>query len=647
MRFDVLMVGALVFCFQQVPTSGADLSSRERKIVETVNATILRAGRGYVSGEHENAAADIRKAMDQLKLAVGTGNPDLYDALVPAMKRISKAHAMLELEGVSLPPFKTPKRPEAKAGDSTDGASDKESMNPAKGPATEGFFSKDGGIQFTKQVAPILAEKCGRCHIQGSKGGFNTASYAALMKGPPEGVVVFAGDPIGSRLIETIETGDMPRGGLKVTPSELQILKVWVAEGAKFDGDDMNAPLNATASASPTNPGNAQPMIKKATGSETVSFASDIAPILIENCSGCHIDAMRNQGGLRMDTFAQILRGGDSGEIVLAGRGADSLLVKKLRGTATDGARMPAGGRPPLSDADIALVAKWIDEGATLDGMESQPIKVMSQLAWASKATPDQITSRRSDLAQQNLKLTAMSSTAPHVETTEHFQVIGTGSVATIKAVADAAESNMKQVTGYVRGKSGEQFFGGKATIFVMSKRYEYSEFAKMVETRSVPTSWTGHWKFDGIDAYVAVVASDRDEADVISQRLLGPQISLAVATRGSDVPRWFAEGVGASAASRGRSTSRADKQRLQAETAEAVGLLKNAKSFLGGKLTAEQTDRVGAAIATTMLDRARRKSFDGCLRALGTGKPFDQAFAAGFGVPVETYIENFRKWAQ
>ena len=47
------------------------------------------------------------------------------------------------------------------------------------------------------------------------------ATFAALMKGPPEGVVViFAGDTVGSRLIETIETGDMPRGGGKVSPQE-------------------------------------------------------------------------------------------------------------------------------------------------------------------------------------------------------------------------------------------------------------------------------------------------------------------------------------------------------------------------------------------------------------------------------------------
>lgn len=636
--FSIASIGAIasigVFA---VPAKSAELTARERKMVETVNATVRRAGVGYSSGKHDEAAQSIRRAMDQIGIAMRTGNPDLYDALVPAIKRISKAHAMLEIEGVSLPPFRVPDRPEEKQ---SDGDSE---MKPGDEPRP-GPDSPSQGISFTKQVAPILVGKCGRCHIQGNRGGFSAASFAALMKGPPEGVVIFAGDPVGSRLIETIETGDMPRGGAKVSPAELTLLKTWVTQGAKFDGPDPSAPISGAAPMPAQN--QPRPEIKKATGNETVSFASDVAPLLIENCNGCHIDAMRTQGGLRMDTFAQLLRGGDSGPVITPGRGEDSLLVKKLRGTATDGARMPAGGRPALSDESIQLISKWIDEGAALDGVETQPIKVMSQLAWASKASSAEMTARRGELAEKNLRLVA-ASTAPQIEETEHFRVIGTGSSATLKAVALEAEKNMKTVKGFVRGPAGEDFFHGKASIFVLPKRYDYSEFSKMVESRSVPSEWTSHWSTDGIDAYVALVATDRDEEDQISQRLLGPLVSLAIATRGGDVPRWFAEGIGTAVAAKGRSTSRAEKQRIQTETVQAIGVLKDAKSFLNGKLTPEQTDRIGAAVGSTMLDRSRRKLFDACLRALSAGQPFEQAFTSAFGGPPAVYIENFRKYAQ
>ncbi|TWT92755.1 c-type cytochrome domain-containing protein [Stieleria varia] len=625
----------------------ADLSSRERKMVETVNATLRRAGASYSAGNHDEAAKSVRAAMEQLDLAVRVGGPSVFDELEPAMKRIATARTMLELEGVSLPPFRKPERPAAKPAAETPAANPAQPGMTPDGKPTMGFFDPKGGISFTKQVAPILVGRCGGCHVQSSKGGFNTASYAALMKGPPEGVVVFAGDVIGSRLIETIETGDMPRGGGKVSPAELNVLKVWISEGARFDGPDPAAAITAAGAPAPAPmPNVPPPTAKKATGNETVSFASDVAPLLIENCVGCHIDAMQVRGGLRMDTFAQLLRGGDSGQIVTAGQGEQSLLVKKLRGTAADGDRMPAG-RPPLSDDSIALISKWIDEGAAIDGPEAQPIKVMSQLAWASKATTEEMSARRAELADKNMQLIAMSNAQPQTEETEHFRVIGTGSSATLGAVAQAAEKHMKTVRDLVDGGAGADYFHGKATIFVLPKRYDYSEFAKMVEQRSIPTEWTGHWSFDGIDAYLAVVATDRDEEDEVSARVLGPLTSLAVATRGSDVPRWFAEGIGVNIGARGQATTRNEKQRQQAELVEAVGLLKNAKSFLENKMTAEHTDRVGAALAMTMLDRTRRSSLNAVLRALSAGEPFEVAFAKGFGGPPETYIENFRSWVQ
>ncbi len=106
--------------------------------------------------------------------------------------------------------------------------------------------------------------------------------------------------------------------------------------------------------AAPAAPMPAAP-VKRATGKETVSFAKDIAPILLQNCNGCHIDAMQVRGGLRMDNFALLLKGGDTGAIVEGGKSAMSLLVRKLKGE--EGQRMPAGGRPPLSDEQITLIS--------------------------------------------------------------------------------------------------------------------------------------------------------------------------------------------------------------------------------------------------------------------------------------------------
>ena len=106
------------------------------------------------------------------------------------------------------------------------------------------------------------------------------SDYETLMKGPAEGVVVFPKDADGSRIVEVIVEGDMPRGGLKVADEELAILKKWISEGAKFDGEDPKASLS---SLNPDVTIGDLPMVEltKATGDETVRFSRDISPIFV------------------------------------------------------------------------------------------------------------------------------------------------------------------------------------------------------------------------------------------------------------------------------------------------------------------------------------------------------------------------------
>lgn len=626
------LLGLLLGTLDHPPLRAAELDRRQQAIVASIGATINRAGQDYFDGKYESSGNEIRKALEQVERAVDQGSPELYDAIVVHINKISRAHAMLELEGISLPPFRRPERP---------------SGTPT--PTPDSPSSPTNLVSFSKDVAPILVGKCGRCHVTASRGGFDASSYAALMKGPPEGVVVFAGDVIGSRLIETIETGDMPRGGAKVSAAELKTLKDWITEGAKFDGTDQTQLISATAPTPAPAMETKPPTITQATGKETVSFAFDVAPLLVDNCGGCHIDAMQVRGGLRLDTFVQMMRGGDSGAIITPGRGEASLLIQKLRGTATDGARMPAGGRPPLSDDSIALISKWIDEGATIDADQSQPVKVISKLAWASRAGAAEMSAKRAENADANFKLANPSaSLTEHM--TPHFRVVGSGSEQTMEMVGSIAERHLKVAKSVARAKSGggpEDYFHGRATIFVLPKRYDYSEFAKMVEQRSVPNDWSAHWQYDGIDAYLATVATESEDEKEIESRLLAPVVSLAVATRGSGVPRWFAEGMGTAKSMQQKAKGRAEQEKLRGLAFEAAASVKDAKAFLDNKLTPQQADSFGAAIAFSMLERNRRKSLDATLRGLADGKSFDDAFVAGFGVTPTVYIDQLLQYVK
>ncbi len=90
------------------------------------------------------------------------------------------------------------------------------------------------------------------------------------------------------------------------------------------------------------------------------SFAQKVAPILAKRCLACH-DAKTAKGRFSVETFASLMRGGESGPEVVAGKSAQSNLV-----TLIEDGTMPQDA-DPLSKSEIALIRKWIDTGATLD----------------------------------------------------------------------------------------------------------------------------------------------------------------------------------------------------------------------------------------------------------------------------------------
>jgi hypothetical protein len=92
-----------------------------------------------------------------------------------------------------------------------------------------------------------------------------------------------------------------------------------------------------------------------------IDFVRDIQPILQTSCFKCH-GPTRARGGLRLDERAAAMRGGDSGPVLLPGRGAESLIVRRLIGVPGEDP-MPKEG-DPLTASQIALIRAWIDQGA-------------------------------------------------------------------------------------------------------------------------------------------------------------------------------------------------------------------------------------------------------------------------------------------
>ena len=79
-------------------------------------------------------------------------------------------------------------------------------------------------------------------------------------------------------------------------------------------------------------------------------FESKIRPVLIQHCYKCHsAEAKKNKklkAGLYLDTSAGVLRGGETGPAIVAGKPKDSLLIRAIKHEDAD-MKMPPKSKLP------------------------------------------------------------------------------------------------------------------------------------------------------------------------------------------------------------------------------------------------------------------------------------------------------------
>ena len=92
-----------------------------------------------------------------------------------------------------------------------------------------------------------------------------------------------------------------------------------------------------------------------------VDFLREIQPIFAASCYRCHGGA-KASGQLKLDVKALAMKGGISGPVITPGSSKNSRIVHRILGEGGE-QRMPLGGTP-LTPKQIALIKRWIDEGA-------------------------------------------------------------------------------------------------------------------------------------------------------------------------------------------------------------------------------------------------------------------------------------------
>lgn len=115
-------------------------------------------------------------------------------------------------------------------------------------------------------------------------------------------------------------------------------------------------------------------------------YHRDVKTLLKERCFACH-GALQQQADLRLDSGELIRRGGDSGSAIVIGDAASSLLIERIADP--DAAtRMPPEGEP-LSDNQIEVLRKWIDQGAITPADDQPEADPRSHWAFQPIRRPD------------------------------------------------------------------------------------------------------------------------------------------------------------------------------------------------------------------------------------------------------------------
>jgi mono/diheme cytochrome c family protein len=96
----------------------------------------------------------------------------------------------------------------------------------------------------------------------------------------------------------------------------------------------------------------------KPTAAQLKHFEQHIRPLLLARCLKCH-GAKEQKSGLRLDSLAGMLKGGESGPAIVPGKPDESMLIEAVR---YESYEMPPDGQ--LKDHEVAALVKWIELGA-------------------------------------------------------------------------------------------------------------------------------------------------------------------------------------------------------------------------------------------------------------------------------------------
>ncbi len=505
-----------------------------------------------------------------------------------------------------------------------------------------------GAVSFVKDIAPIITEKCVRCHGENNpRKNLRLDTFAGWRAGGQGGILLTPGNPRTSLLIARLNApqgqGRMPAQGDPLSDEQKEKIANWIKAGAPFDGTDPTMSLSTLI----VEEAKKTVKLPKPKGTETVSFTRDIAPWMATLCLNCH-NANRKTSGLSMETFFDIMKGGDSGEVIIPGDHEGSRLFRLTGGLELP--RMPAN-QARLTRKNYDDLKKWFEEGNTYDGNDPMtPIRnfVPSEAELARRKFGNKTDAEMRELRQSrtNEQYKDATGTAPsnRVDTGD-FLVVGDVDQARLQAVSTLAKSQLEMIQKEFGG-TGAPWRGG-LTIYVWKTRDGYEQFASQAEQKRASRDVFGHAvvTMGHEDAYLVL----QDTGDAPQQgpglkETLAQQLTVAYLQRGEkQIPNWMALGFGYV-----MSEPQAGADRVKAWKEEAAVLAPAVNQpdelFVDGTFSPSSTGAISHTLLKFIEAQGGKERFVLFRRAVEGGETVNNAIKSTYGTEGSAVAAEFFK---
>ncbi len=506
-----------------------------------------------------------------------------------------------------------------------------------------------GKVHFLEDVAPLIDSKCLGCHgATNPRAGLRLDTLTGWRRGGQSGPLLAPGNAGRSLLIARLTApagqGRMPQRGEPLSMEEIETVGKWINQGADVQRANPNTSLSDLIYEYEKKTMSIE--IPKPKGTETVSFTRDMAPWMTNLCLGCH-NSRNKSGGLSVETFYDLMKGGDTGLVILPGDKENSRFFRLVGGLELP--RMPQG-QARITRKNYEDMIKWFEEGNTFDGADARTnirtyVRSAAEMAADEfrKKTDEEMLAHRMERTTSQLKR-AVPNDPQNTHKTEHFLMAGNVDEARLQEVGGWAEEKLVELQKLFGGTGLP--WRGQLAIFVLKDRFSYDEFNEVIEQRRADAKMHGHSKVTANheDAYAVLQdLGDAESSELTTQKNLTEHLTGAfLKQNGSVLPSWLISGTGLIMATDARKDVKRVAEMKQAAASIVPTLQRPEDVFEEGTFSPGTVGPVGYTLVRHLIDSQGAPKFAQFVTQLQRGQNVEQSLTQVYGANSQQVARSY-----